>query len=128
MLRKRKPLTAAITTVWTMAAADAAATQLDTVTVTATRSERPLEEVAATVTARDRDELDRNPPADEADLFRNDLDVAYARDQRRFGATRPNIRGIEDNRVNQMVDGVRTPDWYNGGGAMPARPAVAHAP
>lgn len=111
MQLKRKPLVAAVTTVLTISAAnatepgapaDARAAQLDT--VTATRSERRIDEVAATVTVQGREELDRGLPADDADLFRNDPDVALPRDLRRFGAKRVNIRGVDDNRVRQMVD------------------------
>ena len=91
-------------------------TVLKAVTVTATRAERAVDEVPATVTSIGRRELDQWLPADEADLFRYEPDVSFARDLRRFGATRVNIRGIEDNRVTQMVDGVRLPDFYNGGG------------
>lgn len=90
--------------------------QLKEVTVTATRSEADIDAVPATVTTLDREALDRRLPRDEADLFRDEPDVALARDARRFGATRVNIRGIENNRVVQMVDGVRLPDFYNGGG------------
>lgn len=49
-------------------------------------------------------------------MFRGEPDVSMARDLRRHGTTRVNIRGIEDNRVVQMVDGVRLGDYYNGGG------------
>lgn len=90
--------------------------ELDEVVVTATRNEADMNEVAATVTRLGRKEIERRQPRDEADLFKDEPDVAFARDIRRFGATRVNIRGIEDNRVVQMVDGVRMGDYYNGGG------------
>lgn len=90
--------------------------QLKEVTVTATRVEADIDTVPATVTTLGREALDRRLPRDEADLFRDEPDVALARDLRRFGSTRVNIRGIEGNRVVQMVDGVRLPDFYNGGG------------
>ncbi len=84
--------------------------------VSATRVETAADSLPATITSIDQKTLDRRQPRDEADLFRDEPDVAMARDLRRFGATRVNIRGIEDNRVTQMVDGVRLPDFYNGGG------------
>lgn len=90
--------------------------KLKEVTVTATRAETDIDAVPATITTLGRETLDRRLPRDEADLFRDEPDVALARDARRFGATRVNIRGIEDNRVIQMVDGVRLPNFYNGGG------------
>jgi len=91
-------------------------TQLKNVVVTATRAETEVDGVAASITSMTREELDRRVAADEADLFRDEPDMAYARDLRRFGATRPNIRGLDNNRVVQMVDGVRMADYYNGGG------------
>lgn len=92
------------------------ASSLKEITVTATRVEADTSSVPATITTLDRKTLDQRTPRDEADLFRDEPDVALARDTRRFGATRVNIRGIEDNRVVQMVDGVRLPSFYNGGG------------
>jgi len=90
--------------------------QLRTVTVTATRTDAAAEDVPATITTIERSAIERRQPADDADLFRDEPGVVLPRDLRRFGATRVNIRGIEDNRVTQMVDGVRISDFYNGGG------------
>jgi hemoglobin/transferrin/lactoferrin receptor protein len=89
---------------------------LKDVFVTATRSATEIDHIPATVTSIDRSALDRSLPADEADLFKDEADIAFARDLRRHGATRVNIRGIEDNRVVSMIDGVRLGDFYNGGG------------
>lgn len=96
------------------AAANEAA--LKDVVVTATRSEAEIDSVPATITSIDRKALDRRLAADDADLFKDEADISMARDLRRHGSTRVNIRGIEDNRVVQLVDGVRLPDFYNGGG------------
>lgn len=90
--------------------------QVKEVVVTATRTETEAEDVPATVTSITSEEVKLRVPADASDLFKDEPDVAFGRDARRFGATRPNIRGIEDNRVVQMVDGVRLPNFYNGGG------------
>ncbi len=90
--------------------------QLKEVVVTATRTETAADSVAASISSITRAALDRRLPADAADLFRDEPDVALARDARRFGATSPNIRGLEDKRVLQLVDGVRLPDYYRGGG------------
>jgi hemoglobin/transferrin/lactoferrin receptor protein len=98
------------------AGAAQAETQLRDVVVTATRVETEADNVAASITSVTRQALDRRLPADAADLFRDEPDVAFARDVRRFGATSPNIRGLEDKRVLQLVDGVRLPDFYRGGG------------
>ncbi len=98
------------------AQAHAADTALKDVVVTATRAEAEADAVPATITSLDRAEMDRRLPTDAADLFADEPDVAMPRDLRRHGATRVNIRGIEDNRVMQLVDGVRLPNYYNGGG------------
>lgn len=90
--------------------------QVRAVVVTATRTEAEAEKVPATVTSITREELGLRLPADLSELFEDEPDVAVGRDARRFGASQPNIRGIEDNRVVQMVDGVRLPNFYNGGG------------
>ncbi len=90
--------------------------QLRDTVVTATRSAAAIDDLPVTVTTVTREDMDRRLPMDEADLFRDDPDIAMTRDLRRFGSTRVNIRGIEDNRVVTMVDGVRLPDYYNGGG------------
>jgi hemoglobin/transferrin/lactoferrin receptor protein len=95
--------------------APVASTLKETV-VTATRSEADASSLSSTVTSIDRTKLDRSMPMDEADLFEDEPDIAFARDLRRHGATRVNIRGIEDNRVVSLVDGVRLGDYYNGGG------------
>lgn len=89
---------------------------LGTTVVTATRIETQAENVSGTVTSIERKVLDRRFIGSSADLFKDEPDIAMAKDLRRFGATRVNIRGIEDNRVLQTVDGVRLPDYYNGGG------------
>ncbi len=91
-------------------------TVLKEVVVTATRSSSEVDSIPATVTSISRTEMDRSMPTDESDLFKDESDIAFARDLRRHGATRINIRGIEDNRVVSMVDGVRLGDYYNGGG------------
>ena len=89
---------------------------LDDVIVTATRTRSDAGRIAATVTAIDSSALGRSMPYDDAALFKDEPDIAMARDLRRFGSTRVNIRGIEDNRVTRMVDGIRLPDYYFGSG------------
>jgi hemoglobin/transferrin/lactoferrin receptor protein len=109
-------LACAAIAVWGISLARAQETQLNPVVVTATRSESPADAVPATITSVGREDLERRLPRDEADLFRDEPDLVVPRDLRRFGATRINIRGIEDNRVVQLVDGVRLPSYYNGAG------------
>ena len=113
---KRSKTTVAVTLALAAMSAAQAQQTLSPITVTATRNNAASDDVPATITAVDARDIEKRVPADDADLFRNDPDIAMSRDIRRFGATRVNIRGIEDNRVTQMVDGVRMPDFYNSGG------------
>jgi len=101
---------------WTWNAQAQDVTQAREVVVTATRTEAAADEVPATVTSIGSEEVRLRLPADASELFEDEPDIAFGRDARRFGATRPGIRGIEDNRVVQMVDGVRLPNFFNGGG------------
>lgn len=109
------------------ALAQSAAT-LKEVVVSATRSETSTDNVPATVTVIDRQALERRMPHDEASVFQDEADVVVGRDLRRFGASSVNIRGIEGNRVLQMVDGVRLPDYYSGGGPSNTTTASSDSP
>ncbi|NPB39934.1 TonB-dependent receptor plug domain-containing protein, partial [Shigella sonnei] len=79
-------------------------------------TEERSDAVASTITAIDASRIERAQPVDETALFADEPDIDVPRDRRRFGAGSINIRGIEDNRVLLMVDGVRLTDYYNGGG------------
>lgn len=115
-LPTRRPLVAAVATALAAVALPAFADQLLGATVvTATRSEAVADDLPVTVTAVTREHMDRRPVIDEADLFRDDPDVVMNRDMRRHGAAAVNIRGIEDNRIVQTVDGVRMADPYSYG-------------
>jgi hemoglobin/transferrin/lactoferrin receptor protein len=92
------------------------AVTLPQLAVTATRTEVAIDEIPVTITVISHQDLARGLAADETDLFKDEPDVTFARDMRRFGATRLNIRGIENNRIAQIVDGVRLPDVYDSGG------------
>ncbi|MCS7101282.1 MAG: TonB-dependent hemoglobin/transferrin/lactoferrin family receptor [Burkholderiaceae bacterium] len=117
-----RPLAAAVA-----AATGAAAAQTVTpeITVTATRVERPADEVPAAVTVRDRGELDARFVEDIRDLAREEPGVSVRRAPARFGLALAstgragnegfNIRGIEGNRVLILVDGVRVPNAFSFG-------------
>ena len=113
---RMRPLAALIAAIAGSAALAQTESTLKEVVVTATRIEADAAKVPATITRVTRDEIERRLPADESELFEDEPDLAFGRDARRFGATRPNIRGIDDNRVLQLVDGIRLSNFYNGGG------------
>ncbi|RZT38428.1 TonB-dependent hemoglobin/transferrin/lactoferrin family receptor [Cupriavidus agavae] len=104
------------------------ARELAEVVVTATRTEERADAVASTITVEDARRIRQAMPVDETGLFADEPDIDVPRDRRRFGAGSINIRGIEDNRVLQMVDGVRLPDYYSGGGPSNISTATREAP
>jgi hemoglobin/transferrin/lactoferrin receptor protein len=91
-------------------------TQLADVVVSASRRDSNAADAALTITPRSAADIETQQPVDATALVADEPDVAVSRDRRRFGATNFNIRGIEDNRVLMLVDGVRLPDYYSRGG------------
>lgn len=89
--------------------------RLKEVSVTATRTERSVEEVPATVTVIDAEEIERNFVTDIKELVRYEPGVSVRTDVNRFGNGSYTIRGIGGNRVLMLLDGVRVPDQFAGG-------------
>jgi hemoglobin/transferrin/lactoferrin receptor protein len=97
--------------------------QVEQIVVTATRTERPINETPGTITAIDFDDfaaadfgaIVRNEPLVSAPFTASGTGVAY----QRSGYNSYNIRGIEGNRVLQQVDGIRIPDEFRLGGSEP---------
>lgn len=90
------------------------ATQLQEITVTATRSAREVEDVPSTVTVIDEQEIDRNLVQNIDDLVRYEPGVSVD-DSGRFGLTGFRIRGIGGDRVLTLVDGLRIADEFSFG-------------
>lgn len=101
----------------------AAPVRLDEIVVTATRTERKIDETPGTISVV---ELGEFGPADFAAVMRAEplvsapftasgTGVAY----QRGGYNSYNIRGIEGNRILQQVDGIRIPDEFRLGGSEP---------
>ena len=86
--------------------------ELGTVTVTATRTERLVEDAPATVTVIDAETIERNVMKDITDLVRYEPGVSVGNNPGRFGPNGFNIRGIGGNRVLMQVDGIRLPDAF----------------
>lgn len=95
------------------------------VTVTATRTEKDVDEVPATVTVITAEQIENELVTDIKDLVRFEPGVSVRNSPARFGAALGtigrdgnagfNIRGLEGNRVLIQVDGVRVPDSYSFG-------------
>ncbi len=62
-------------------------TPLREVVVTATRTEAEAQKVPATITRATREDIDGRLPADDAELFKNEPDVAFGRDARVWNLT-----------------------------------------
>ncbi len=95
------------------------------ITVTATRTEKPVEDAPATVTVIDARQINDQMIANIKDLIRYEPGITVRRAPARFTAAGSatgrdrdsgfNIRGIEGNRVLITVDGVRVPDGFSFG-------------
>ena len=85
---------------------------LDTIVVTATRTERAIEDVPNTVGAIDREEMDRHLVHDLKDLFRYDPGITVGRSAGRFGIGDIRIRGLGGNRVRIQTDGIPVSDAF----------------
>lgn len=94
-------------------AADDAATRLDGITVSATKTPRPVRETAGVVTVIDAEEIDNRLVQDIRDLVRYEPGVSVSRDPARFGLGGFTIRGIGGNRVLIEVDGVPVADAFS---------------
>ncbi len=91
------------------------AVELDTLTVTATRRERPLREVANSITVVDAERINETLVADIKDLARYTPWLSVGNDPSRFGLSGFNIRGIGGNRVVTEIDGVPVANGFSVG-------------
>ncbi len=108
-----------------VATAALAVTQLPALTQTATRTERPIDQVPATVTVTPAATIQASGARDLKDLFRNEVDLSVRAAPGRFGAALAvtgragneglNIRGLEGNQVLMLVDGIRVPSSFSFG-------------
>lgn len=90
---------------------------LETVTVTADRNVQKLDRAAPNVAVVPRQTLDRSAATNLDDVFLYEPGVSVPSDHSRRGNAGVNIRGIDGNRILMMVDGVRIPEAYAGGGS-----------
>ncbi|MCU9951332.1 TonB-dependent hemoglobin/transferrin/lactoferrin family receptor [Pseudomonas sp. PDM13] len=102
-------------------AAEKTATQFDTVTVTATRSEQTLDQVPNTVSVMTEREIDQKNVKNIQDLVRYEPGVTVSGAGSRFGLSGFTIRGLGGNRVLTQVDGVSVPDAFDFGPFLNAR-------
>ncbi|TRO97088.1 TonB-dependent hemoglobin/transferrin/lactoferrin family receptor [Glycocaulis profundi] len=90
---------------------------LETIVVTATRMEERIFDVPVSVSAIDRDQIERTQTSTLRQLYRYMPGVDVIRDRRgRAGDANIQIRGIGGRRVLMLVDGVRLPDGFGAAG------------
>ncbi|WP_206861519.1 TonB-dependent hemoglobin/transferrin/lactoferrin family receptor [Lysobacter changpingensis] len=98
----------------TAATGVAAANEFDRIVVTATLTQRALDDVPNVVTAIDRDEMDRQLVRDLKDLFRYEPGISVSSGSGRFGGLGDiRIRGLGGNRVRIETDGIAVPDAFS---------------
>ena len=95
--------------------------KIENVTVVASRTERDINQVPATVSVLSEDEIARELSTDIADLIRYEPGVSVGGTGSRWGLQGFTIRGIGGNRVLVVMDGVRVPDQFSFGPFLSAR-------
>lgn len=98
---------------------------LKEITVTATRTERRVDDVPATVTVTPASAIERSGARDIKDAFHNEIDITVRAGPTRFTAAGAstgragnegiNIRWLEGNQVLLLVDGIRVPNAFSFG-------------
>ncbi|WP_163935267.1 TonB-dependent hemoglobin/transferrin/lactoferrin family receptor [Paraferrimonas sp. SM1919] len=86
----------------------------DVIVVTGTRGDQALRDVAASISAINSQQLEKQMAQTLADAVKYEPGV-MTNGRGRFGTRNFNVRGMEGNRVKLMVDGVEQPNAYNPG-------------
>ncbi|CAI8792359.1 TonB-dependent vitamin B12 receptor [Methylocaldum szegediense] len=86
---------------------EANVSRLDTITVTATRTERSVEESLASVTVIDRDEIERRQAQSVQDVLRGVPGLSVTNNGGLGKNTSVHLRGTESGHVLVLIDGVR---------------------
>lgn len=111
--------------------ADAAPVALPAITNSATRTDRRVDDVPASVTVLPATAIEATGARDLKDLFRNQVDLSVRTGPTRFGAAFGstgragneglNIRGLEGNQLLMLVDGIRVPSTFSFGSLSTGR-------
>ncbi|WP_413284094.1 TonB-dependent hemoglobin/transferrin/lactoferrin family receptor [Vibrio sp. MA40-2] len=114
MLNKTK-LAIAISGLMTLSASVSAETySFDEVVVSGTRTEQSKKDASSAIETISAEDLENNLAGDLKQAFQYTPGV-NAQGSGRFGVSGINIRGIEENRVKMLIDGVQQPASYNPG-------------
>lgn len=98
------------------AADDSSAPAAGAITVTATRSTRPIDQIAASVTVLDKEAIDRAGDLSVADLLVRTPGVTLSRNGGYGTATSLRIRGAEADQTVVVIDGAKLNDPSSAGG------------
>ena len=91
--------------------------EIEPVVVTADRNVQTLDKAAPNVSVIGRKTLNQASAQNLDDIVMYEPGVSVPSDNNRRGHAGINIRGIDGNRILMMVDGVRIPESYAGGGS-----------
>ena len=91
--------------------------EIEPVVVTADRNAQTLDKAAPNVSVVGRKTLNQASAQNLDDIVMYEPGVSVPSDNNRRGHAGINIRGIDGNRILMMVDGVRIPESYAGGGS-----------
>ena len=113
---KKSALSIAIGMVLTSQVIAAQVTPMETITVTATRMEQNVDDIAATVNVVSSKSIEQNMMDDISKVFDYTPGVDFNADKSgRADSQDINIRGVEGDRVNIIIDGVNAPSRYGDG-------------
>ncbi len=107
-------------TSFSAAAQDAQQSEKEVIVVTATRTEKPITDLSATVSVIDAEQIEREISNNIADLVRYEPGVSVA-GSGRFGLSGFAIRGITGDRVLTLVDSTPTSDEFSFGPFLSSR-------
>ena len=91
--------------------------EIEPVVVTADRNAQTLDKAAPNVSVIGRKTLNQASAQNLDNIVMYEFGVSVPSDNNRRGHAGINIRGIDGNRILMMVDGVRIPESYAGGGS-----------
>ena len=114
-IRRLSPVLLALLSVFP-AQADELLGEMEAINVTATRSAKKLNELAPNTDVINRRQLNETLANDIKDAVRYEPGVDVSTDPSRRGNAGYTIRGIDGNRVLMLIDGLRLPEAYGGGG------------
>jgi hemoglobin/transferrin/lactoferrin receptor protein len=121
-LRSMTLMTAAVFASFSgLAVAESSPTVEEVITVIGTRTERSLDEVATSITVISAIDIEEQLYRDIADLVKYEPGVSVGGTGSRFGLSGFIIRGMGGNRVQTLVDGVRSPDEFTFGPFLSSR-------